>query len=194
MSVVSEITNAKKGEFVTRIMIATALFAEKFYNGRDNDWGKVTSDAAKSAELQFNDPQSGVCGSTQFAATIKALTGEDIKLRAPQAVTYSVGVAVVPVAPAYGERSKDGYELGQPYLCVNETSGGKFRNRTNAAAKMTNGSHNAVGLMSRISDEVRPATEEEIVTPVDGPFETKALSLLHDLEAELSRYDAFIGK
>jgi hypothetical protein len=192
MSKVSEIVDSKKGEFVTRIMIATALFAEKFYNGRENDWGKVTSDWAKTGEAQFNDPTSGVYGSFTFAATIKALTGEDIKMRAPQAVAYSVGVAVVPTAPLYGKRSDDGYDLGKAYLCTNETSGGKFRNGENVTARMTNGQHNAVGLMSRISDEVRPATEEEIVALVDALFESKALSLLHDLEAELSRYDAFI--
>jgi hypothetical protein len=194
MSKVTDIVNGRKEEFLTRVLIATQLFTEKFYTGRDISWNIVTSEAAKAAEAQFNDPESGVYGSTQFAATIKALTGESLQLRAPHAVKYQVGVVVVPVAPAYGKRTDDGYELGKAYLCVNETSGGKFRNAENAAAKMTNGKSNAVGIMSPLSDEVRPATEEEISALVDALFELKALSLLHDLEPELSRYDAFIGK
>lgn len=194
MSKISDIVNGRKDEFTTRLLIATALFAEKFYAGRENDWGKVTSDVAKNGEAQFNDPESGVYGSSSFAATIKALTGEDIKLRAPQAVVFQVGVVVVPVAPAYGKRTEDGYELDKAYLCVNETSGGKFRNAETAAARMSNGSHNQIGVMSRLSDEVRPATEEEIVALADALLGIKGLTLMHDLEPELARYDAFIGK
>jgi hypothetical protein len=194
MSKIQTIVEGRKEGFLTRVLIATALFAEKFYAGKSNNWGLVTSDAAKAAEAQFNDPDSGVFGSATFAATIKAMTGEAIQLRAPSSVQYSVGVVVVPVAPTYGKRTDDGYELGKAYLCTNESSGGKFRNADNIGAKMTNGSRNQIGLMSRISDEVRPATEEEITALVNELFTDKALSLLHDLEYELARYDAFIGK
>lgn len=192
MSKVSEIVEGRKAEFVTRILIATQLFAEKHFAGREITWGKVTTEAAINAEKLFNDPTNDAYGSSTFRSTIQALTGEEIQLRAPWAVNYSVGVAVVPVAPLYGERTKDGYELDKAYLCVNESSGGKFRNADNASARMTNGSSNAVGLMSRLSDEVRPATEEEIAALVDSLFEIKALTLMHDLEPELARYDAFI--
>lgn len=190
MSKVSDLVNGRKEEFATRIKIATALFTEQFYAGREVTWGKVTSEVAKRAEAQFNDPNE--LTGMQFAATIKALTGEEIKLRSPWALSFRVGVAVVPVVPLYGERTQDGYEIGKAYLCTNETSGGKFRNVDNAAVRMTNGKSNRVGLMSPLSDEVRPATEEEIDALVDGLFEIKALSLLHDLEPELARYDAFI--
>lgn len=199
MSKVSEIVSGKKEEFVTRLMIATQLFAEKFYSGKTQDWGQVTSDTAKNAEKLFNDPKDAAYSNSTFAATIKALTGEDIKLRRPEAVAYSVGVVVVPVAPAYGERTDDGYELGKAYLCVNESSGGYFRNENNASDRRivlsksrTEAAGNQIHLMSRLSDEVRPATEEEIVALVDALFEIKALTLLHSLESELARYDAFI--
>lgn len=192
MSKISDVIGGKRDEFILRITIATALFSEKFYAGQENDWGKVTSDEGKRAEAQFNDPESGVYGSTQFANTIKAMTGEELKLRMPRALTYQVGVAVVPVAPVYGKRTEDGYALDKVYLCTNETSGGKFRNAETAVARMTTGSHNQVGLMSRLSDEVRPATEEEIVALVDSLLAVKGLTLMHDLEPELARYDAFI--
>lgn len=191
MSKVSEIVSGRKEEFTLRIKIATALFAEKFYAGREITWGIVTNEAARNAEALLNGNEY-VGDRAAFTATIKALTGETIQMRAPWAVDYQVGVAVVPVAPLYGTRTEDGYELGQAYLCTNETSGGKFRNAGNAAARMTTGKSNGVGLMSRLSDEVRPATEEEIDALVDALFEVKALSLLHDLEPELHRYDAFI--
>lgn len=192
MTKVSSLVEGHKEGFVTRLMIATQLFAEKFYAGREIVWGKVTTDAAKNAERLFNDPNDAAYGSISLRATIEALTGEKIQLRQPWTVEYRVGVVVVPVAPLYGKRDDDGYDLGKAYLCVNESSGGKFRNADNAAARMTTGKSNAVGLMSRISDEVRPATEEEIAALVDSLFEIKALTLLHDLEPELARYDAFI--
>lgn len=192
MSKVSEIVSGRKEEFVTRLLIATQLFAEKFYAGRETTWGKVTSDAAKNAEKLFNDPTNPGFGSIALMSTIEALTGEKIQRRNPWSVEFTVGVVVVPTAPAYGERSNDGYELDKAYLCVNESTGGRFRNADNAAARMTNGKSNQVGIMSHLSDEVRPATEEEIAALVDSLFEIKALTLLHDLEPELRRYDAFI--
>ncbi len=192
MSKIADIVGLKKGEFITRLLIATALFEEKYFAGRENDWGKVTTDPAKKAEAQYNDPTDPGYRNASFAATIKAITGEEIKMRQPRTVEFSVGVCVVPVAPLYGSRSDDGYEPGKAYLCTNESSGGKFRNADNVAAKMTNGKSNQVGIMSHLSDEVRPATETEIAALVDALFEVKALTLLQDLEPELHRYDAFI--
>ncbi len=204
MSKIDTILSTKKDAFLTRILIATQLFAERFYAAQSTDWGKVEGDVAVKAEAQFNDPNSGVYGSTQFAATIKALTGQDIKLRNPRAVSYQVGVAVVPVAPVHGERTDDGYQVGSAYLCTNESSGGKFRNASNLDAtgiRTTRGGvrtgdadGNTWHVMSPLSDEVRPATEEEIVALVNGLLsaEGKGLTMLQNLEAELSRYDHFI--
>jgi hypothetical protein len=187
----TDVVAGTRDKFISRLLIATKLFAEKYFIQPATE--PLKSETAKNAEAMFNDPASGVYGSAHFAAIIKAQTGEDIKMRNPNAVTYQVGVCVVPVDPQYGERSHDGYEVGKAYVCVNETSGGKFRNADNAAAKSTNGKSNQLGVMSPMSDEVRPATQEEIVKLADELLAVRGLTLLQDLEPELSRYDHFLA-
>lgn len=203
MSKVQSVIDGQKDRFITLAVLATQLFNEQFYAGKPEDnWGKVTTDAAKRAEAQLNDPESFV--GHDFIATIKALTGEEIHLRQPRTVSYRVGVCVVPVAPFYGERTDDGYALGKAYICTNETSGGKFRNADNIDEKgVRTASHgvrtgdsdrNQWKLMSTLHDEVRPANESEIASLLEGLLEVKGLSFLTSVLPDLEARYAYLLK
>lgn len=202
MSKINDVIGNSVERFTLLITIATQLFAEKFYAGRSVTWGAVTGDVAINAEKAFNDPTNGSFNSAVFQSTVEVLTGQKIQRRNPWMVDYAVGIVVVPTAPLYGNRTDDGYAVGASYLCTNESSGGKFRGVDNIASRMgksTKGgtrtgdaSFNEVGLMTHISDEVRPATEEEISTLVTALLEVKGLTLLQDLLPDLeTRYGHF---
>lgn len=177
---------------VSRALIATDLFAGKFYaTSKEAAVPAPTTDAAKRAEAMFNDPKSTVYGDAKFAALTKALTNEDIRFTRNSNRTVEFvqpGVVVVPVTPVYGERADDGYGDGGPVFVTNRTNG-KGRNTSNLDKRI-----NDVQPLSRNSSDWRPATQEEIEPLVDALLTKYGVKFLTDMNGEFETIDELLAQ
>lgn len=173
----------KRNALLTGIAFAQSAAKDSFFTPKGT---APTSTTAQRAEAMWNDADSKVYYSDNFASVIEAQTGEKVRDFTPSLLTPKLGMVLRAVKPQYRDRTDDGYEVGKIYLVTNESTG-RARGYDNAAGEFKN-SKNGYGAaqpMSRINDEWELVTDQsEIEALVDHLLKTMDIKLVDALLSE----------